>query len=209
MHLIRTMLMLPLLAHMTACEGDGPSISDRAHFEGVVEANYSAPVRERLLPEASRLAKARYLGPDAQWEFIANFFSGYEQGAKELLGTTIIGNGNGADQKGFDAGERYYREIGEFTLLDFGFEFVEVAGTHTRTNFEESAFRPYGKAEMWWADFRSGVWDGITEETSRPPYAENKRVLFRGYLDPREGGLGHFNMYDREIVVVEIVEASS
>lgn len=188
---------------------------DQAWFKDLVHEGYSKKVRDSILPEAISQANPRFWAGSSSWKFIYSFFEGYLDGLEGTAGTTIIGNGKNAHQQGFDQGLAFFERTvasgaQKLSLEDFGYEPMVLEGSY-ECDFEASDFRPRGKDEKWWVDFKEGATASYAskhDEDEDSIFDKKRNCRFKGYLAPDEiGGVGHFNQYDRKFLVTEIVEA--
>jgi len=187
---------------------------DEEWFRGLVNETYTKKVRDSLLPEAQKRAEDLYTQDGYRWEFIYSFFDGYVYALTNVDGEVTIDIEPNPSQKGFDCGMAYYKkrvetESQNFSFEDFGFELLTAKGTY-QWDFEMSDFRPTANNKRWWVHFSKGVLESFAESRDIDEdsiFDEKRMCTFKGYLAPEEeGGVGHFNMYDREFIVVEILE---
>ena len=190
------------------------SAADEQWFQKLITERYTPEVRSILMPSASAAAKDSFNTESNQWQYIYNYFRGYLYGLENTRGTMSVGGAGGPDQAGFDAGLRHYQDLVSttnqpFTLVDFGYEPMTVAGTY-EWGFENSDFRPDGTNAIWWVDFQVGVIEAFSEKhpNEHPNLFVNRRsCTFKGFLSPDQIGFtGHMNQYDRDFIITEILE---
>lgn len=187
---------------------------DKAWFQKLVTERYTPAVRATLLPEATAGSEKSFKTEDAQWQYIYSFFRGYLHALEDTPGTMTVGHPGGPHQTGFDAGIDYFRQLNSatnqpFGLVDFGYAPVTTNGTY-KWAFEQSDFQPAGSDENWWAEFQVGVVAEFTKlhgENERSLFSLRRDCILKGYLSPDNIGFtGHFNQYDRDFIVTEILE---
>ena len=189
------------------------SAADWQWFQKHITERYTPEVRSILMPAASAAAKDSFNTESTQWQYIYNYYRGYLRGLENTRGTMRVGDAGGPEQAGFDAGLRHYQNLlsttnQPFTLVDFGYEPITATGTY-EWGFENSAFRPNGTNENWWVDFQAGVTEAFSEKhpNEHPDLFANRRsCTLKGFLSPDNIGFtGHFNQYDRDFIVSEII----
>lgn len=187
---------------------------DKAWFQKLVTEWYTPAVRATLMPEAKARSEKSLESDDEQWQYIYSFFRGYLHALENTPGTMHVGHPGGPHQTGFDAGMDYFRQLNSatnqpFGLVDFGYAPVVTNGTY-KWAFEQSDFQPDGSEENWWTQFQVGVvanFSQIHGENERSLFSLRRDCILKGYLSPDNIGFtGHFNQYDRDFIVTEIVE---
>ena len=167
-----------------------------------------------MLPAAKARAEGAYASEADRWKYVHSYLRGFASGLEDVPGTTSVGKAGSSLQAGFEAGLEDCRALSAGTnqplgLVDFGYEPAEAAGIY-EAGFENSRFRPTGTEEKWWVKFRKGAIERYSEKRSierHGMFLNARRCAFKGYLDPRSAhGTGHMNQFDRDFVVVEILE---
>lgn len=169
---------------------------------------------EKLKEQAVPLARQKYSSVEKQEKFIYSYYDGYESGLKCIHGTYSSGNGIEPQNQGFQAGRA--AAIADIkagslnvTLKDFGYEHIERKGK-LKLEFENREFLLEDSGARWWLTYNPDIgkrYAKLRGKGELRPRSLYVYAHFRGYLSPDRGiGVGHFNQYDREFVVTEIVD---
>lgn len=106
--------------------------------------------------------------------------------------TTPCGKGNDDGHHYFDLNRDKFKGI---TLEDYGYRYIETEGRYV-AGFELSEFTDNKTGDKWWLKKIEGL---------KMPYLigpEPIKMKIRGYLSPKAlAGYGHFNGWDREIII--------
>ncbi len=168
---------------------------------------------EKLKEEAVHLSRQKYRSVEKQEKFIYSYYEGYESGLKCIHVTYSSGSGTWPRTQGFQTGRAaaiadIKAGSPKVTLKDFGYEHIERKGK-LMLEFENSEFLPEDSGARWWLVHNPDIGKRyyILKKGEFRPRSFYVYAHFRGYLSPDRGiGVGHFNQYDREFVVTEIVD---
>jgi hypothetical protein len=184
------------------------------YFSRIIDEGQFGTAPEKLKEQAVPLAKHKYLSIEKQEKFIYSYYDGYESGLKCIHGTESCGNGRGPHNQGLQAGRA--AAIADIkagnlkvTLKDFGYAHIERKGK-LKLGFEYSEFLPEDSGARWWLVYNPDIEKRYAKLVGNGNFRLRSFYVyahFRGYLSPNRGfGVGHFNQYDREFVVTEIVD---
>jgi len=209
---MKRILILSVVASLVVSATFGAG--DKAWFQKLVTERYTPAVRTALMPEAKAGSERSLMSEDEQWQYIYSFFRGYLHALENTPGTIHVGDPGSPHQTGFDAGIHYFGQLNSatnqpFGLVDFGYTPATTNGTY-KWAFEQSDFQPAGSDENWWTEFQVGVVANFSKlhgENERSLFSLRRECILKGYLSPDNIGFtGHFNQYDRDFIVTEIVE---
>jgi len=181
------------------------------HFSRLIADGRFGAAPQTLEDEATERAGHQYpRSLEKQDKFVYSYYEGYECGLKCPRGGVTVHDGNGPHNRGLQAGRAAAIadvEAGKprVTLREFGFVECECRGK-LKLEFEKSEFLPDNAGGRWWIAINRDVNKRYDEAVGnqRPVYVY---AHLRGFLSPdRGGGVGHFNQYDREFVITEILE---
>jgi hypothetical protein len=168
---------------------------------------------EKLWLDADQRARQQHGSAESQNLFAYSYICGYLSGLECAHGTASGGNKNSTEDRGFQAGRAAAiadTRSGTLraTLEDFGYTRISVRGK-LKLEFENQEFLPEDSGTRWWVEYNPELEKQYSMLVRESPRRQRDYVFAHlgGYLSPdRRWGVGHFNAYDRNLVVTEIVD---
>ena len=194
----------------------GCSTPDVGYFYKLADQGRFGTAPKSLKEEAMSRARQQYpRSSEKQEKFVYSYYEGYESGLMCIHGTHTSGDEHGPHNLGLQAGRTAAitdLQAGrpKVTLRDFGYVEINSKGK-LKLEFENQEFLPEDSGDRWWVVYNPVVENcyaaALGKQDERRWHPPHVFAHLRGYLSPdRESGVGHFNQYDREFVVTNIVE---